>query len=81
MINLEKEIRQQPDVLSGIEEASSAMIEGRIAGVSVAHDFFFFFDEEFKEKVAGFETALGSLRQGMFAPENRGKKEGSETLP
>lgn len=59
--------------VSGIEEASSAMIEGRIAGVSVAHDFSYVNDEEFKEKVAGFETALGSLRQGMFAPENRGK--------
>ncbi len=58
---------------SGIEEASSAMIEGRIAGVSVAHDFGYIDREVFEERVKDFETALASLRQGMFAPENRGK--------
>lgn len=59
--------------VSGIEEASSAMIEGRIAGYCAARDFEYVSEEEFQEKVKEFETALGRLRQGMFAPENRGK--------
>ncbi|MFI3205940.1 MAG: FAD-dependent oxidoreductase [Clostridia bacterium] len=59
--------------VSGIEEASSAMIEGRIAGISVANYLGFVSEEVLEEKVVSFEKALLSLRQGMFAPENRGK--------
>ena len=60
--------------VSGIEEASSAMIEGRIAGLSAA-SFLGFISEE--EKIAGIkelDKALDGLRQGMFAPANRGKE-------
>ena len=53
--------------VSGIEEASSAMIEGRIAGVSVAHDFSYVDSDVFEEKVKGFEAALSSLRQVISA--------------
>ena len=59
--------------VSGIEEASSAMIEGRIAGNSVAYSLGFINKEELEEKILELEKALLSLRQGMFAPENRGK--------
>ena len=59
--------------VSGIEEASSAMIEGRIAGTVIAGKLGYLSEEARKENVAGFEQALGSLRQGMFAPQNRGK--------
>lgn len=60
--------------VSGIEEASSAMIEGRIAGVAAAWRLGFIDETELKEKTAELEKALSGLRKGMFAPENRGKK-------
>lgn len=59
--------------VSGIEEASSAMIEGRIAGIAAAHYCGYIEDTELKEKVKEQEDALDGLRQGMFAPKNRGK--------
>ncbi len=59
--------------VSGIEEASSAMIEGRIAGISAAEYLGFLKKEEQTEKTGELHKALLSLREGMFAPENRGK--------
>lgn len=60
--------------VSGIEEASSAMIEGRIAGVAAAYRLGFIEKKELETKTEELENALSGLRQGMFAPENRGKK-------
>lgn len=59
--------------VSSIEEASSAMIEGRIAGVSIAASAGYLTEEERLTQCEALEHALGSLRKGMFAPENRGK--------
>ncbi|MCR5692001.1 MAG: FAD-dependent oxidoreductase, partial [Eubacterium sp.] len=59
--------------VSGIEEASSAMIEGKMAGVCVSEYLGYIDEEEKKEEIAKFEKDLDSLRQGMFAPKNRGK--------
>ncbi len=59
--------------VSGIEEASSAMIEGRIAGLVAAKYLGYATQEEVNAKMKELEKALLSLRQGMFAPENRGK--------
>ena len=59
--------------VSGIEEASSAMIEGRISGIAAAEYLGFTPREEMKENIDQLEVALLSLREGMFAPENRGK--------
>ena len=59
--------------VSGIEEASSAMIEGRIAGITAAKYLGYMNEAEMKEGVAANEKALDGLRQGMFAPKNRGK--------
>lgn len=59
--------------VSGIEEASSAMIEGRISGVAVACELGFIAKEELEEKTEELEKALLTLRQGMFSPENRGR--------
>lgn len=59
--------------VTGIEEASSAMIEGRITGVAAAYRLGFIEKEELEEKSKELKVALSSLRQGMFAPENRGK--------
>lgn len=59
--------------VSGIEEASSAMIEGRIAGISSAYYLGYIDKEELDEKYKENQDALEGLRQGMFAPKNRGK--------
>lgn len=59
--------------VSGIEEASSAMIEGRIAGIAAAKYLGYIGEDELKTRTADLENALDSLRQGMFAPKNRGK--------
>jgi Fe-S-cluster-containing hydrogenase component 2 len=59
--------------VSGIEEASSAMIEGRVAGIAAAWRLGFLETPERDKKAAALEKALGSLRAGMFAPDNRGK--------
>lgn len=59
--------------VSGIEEASSAMIEGRMAGTAAACGLGFINSIERDEKLSEIEKALESLRQGMFGPENKGK--------
>lgn len=59
--------------VSGIEEASSAMIEGRIAGIAIASSLGFLSKEELAEQKESLESALFRLRQGMFGPKNRGK--------
>ncbi len=59
--------------VSSIEEASSAMLEGRIAGITIAKDFGYIEEEVQLQKVADFKNSLEGLRKGMFAPENRGK--------
>ncbi len=60
--------------VSGIEEASSAMIEGSIAGAAIACSAGYLTKEEYEEKSRKLEKMLGSLREGMFAPKNRGKQ-------
>lgn len=60
--------------VSGIEEASSAMIEGRMAGVCVAEYLGYCTAQEKDSALAKLKKDLDSLRQGMFAPENRGKQ-------
>lgn len=59
--------------VSGIEEASSAMIEGRMAGATIACYLGYITEEEKNERVKELEGQLDTLRQGMFAPKNRGK--------
>lgn len=60
--------------VSGIEEASSAMIEGRISGIASAHYLGFIEKSVLDEKVTELEYALSNLRQGMFGPESKGKE-------
>lgn len=59
--------------VAGIEEASSAMIEGRIAGAAIAHYLGYIDEDGLKTTEKSLDEALNSLRQGMFAPKNRGK--------
>ena len=59
--------------VSGIEEASSAMIEGRIAGISAA-GYLGYLEEAQKDQMLSDQfDALSGLRKGMFAPGNKGK--------
>lgn len=64
--------------VSGIEEASSAMIEGRISGVAIAESLGYIEKEERDKAISEFRKALESLRQGMFGPDKKGKPQ-SET--
>lgn len=59
--------------VSGIEEASAAMIKGKTAGLRAAFKLGFTSENEMKETVQKYEQDLSSLRQGMFAPRNKGK--------
>jgi len=59
--------------VSGIEEASSAMIEGRMAGIAAAEYLGYIDKVEMDCNLQELNAALDGLRQGMFAPENRGK--------
>ena len=59
--------------VAGIEEASSAMIEGRMSGEAVAAYLGYASADEKALRVKELEESLGALRQGMFAPKNRGK--------
>lgn len=58
--------------VSGIEEASSAMIEGRISGIAACEYLGFVSRDELEQNLKELKKSLSSLRQGMFAPENRG---------
>lgn len=60
--------------VSGIEEASSAMIEGRMAGIAASCYLGFLSEEERDQGIEANKKALETLRKGMFAPGNRGKK-------
>lgn len=60
--------------VAGIEEASSAMIEGRMAGIRIAEYLGYEAKDKGEEQFAREEASLEGLRQGMFAPKNRGKK-------
>ena len=60
--------------VAGIEEASSAMIEGRMSGEAVAAYLGYASADEKALREKELEESLGALRQGMFAPTNRGKK-------
>ena len=59
--------------VSGIEEASSAMIEGRMAGIVAAEYLGYIEKKELDTELVALDHALDGLRQGMFAPKNRGK--------
>lgn len=60
--------------VSGIEEASSAMIEGRQAGIYAAEYLGYEEKAQMDSEEEALDAALDGLRQGMFAPKNRGKK-------
>ncbi len=60
--------------VAGIEEASSAMVTGRISAIAAAYDSGFIDEETFKNEYEKFCEMLSKLRQGMFSKAMRGKK-------
>lgn len=65
--------------VAGIEEASSAMIGGRIAGAAVARRGGYLSDTDFSARAAGLNASLLQLRQGMFSKENKGRTDVTST--
>ncbi len=61
--------------VAGIEEASSAMIQGRNVASHVCMKAGYISEDQFCTKYHGFQAALGELRQGMFAPKNKGRND------
>ncbi len=61
--------------VTGVEEASSAMEEGNLAGVSVAHSLGLLLDEEAQILTEEIKGRLGILRSGMFGEKRRVSKE------
>ncbi|MBO6270402.1 MAG: FAD-dependent oxidoreductase [Clostridium sp.] len=61
--------------VTGVEEASSAMEEGNLAGVSAALALGFLTAEEAAAKKAEIEERLDILRSGMFGEKRRTAKE------
>jgi NADPH-dependent 2,4-dienoyl-CoA reductase/sulfur reductase-like enzyme/Fe-S-cluster-containing hydrogenase component 2 len=65
--------------VSGIEEASAAMITGRLAGASAAFKGGFLDEKEFLNSAEKYKAALGELRRGMFAPDKKGDSSVTKT--
>ncbi len=61
--------------IAGIEEASSAMEEGRIAGIAAAEELGFVSAEEAGKLKAEYEKRLDELRQGPFGTARKNAKE------
>lgn len=65
--------------VSGIEEASSAMLKGRLSALAAALRGGFLEQTAFEEKAGACQEALGKIRSGMFAPGNPNKMTMTET--
>lgn len=59
--------------VAGIEEASSAMIQGRRVAARICEKAGYLDEETYKARSEEYTKALGNLRQGMFAPQNKGR--------
>ncbi len=59
--------------VAGIEEASSAMINGRIAGTAAAAKLGYLDDAERDAEISKLRASLKQLHEGMFSPENKGR--------
>lgn len=61
--------------VAGIEEASSAMITGRIAGTAAAAHLGYISPEKRDELVRELKASLETLHEGMFSPANKGRSD------
>ncbi|MFC1717513.1 NAD(P)/FAD-dependent oxidoreductase [Candidatus Poribacteria bacterium] len=60
--------------VAGIEEASTAMEEGRLAGLAAAETLGYISEDEFEEKACVIRQRLSSLRMGIFGEARRRAK-------
>ncbi len=60
--------------ISGVEEASTAMEEGRMAGLSAAHSLGYLDHEQFTTGFQAAEARMLALRSGMFGQKRRDAK-------
>ena len=65
--------------VAGIEEASSAMIQGKIAGCAAAYSSGYIDEDEWESSEDRYHASLDQLRQGMFSPSNKGRTDITET--
>ena len=65
--------------VAGIEEASSAMIQGKKAANHICMKAGYISEDEAETKYHGYQASLGELRQGMFAPKNKGRNDWTAT--
>lgn len=65
--------------VAGIEEASSAMINGRIAGTAAAARLGYLDDAACEQEIAKLKASLRQLHEGMFSPANKGRTDLAET--
>lgn len=65
--------------VAGIEEASSAMINGHIAGLAAAKYGKYMEEQEFELEYTKYFNSIEQLRQGMFSHANRGRTDLIET--
>ncbi len=59
--------------VAGIEEASSAMIQGKIAGIAIARAQGYLQESEFTATFEQLGHSLSQLRAGQFCHENKGR--------
>lgn len=59
--------------VAGIEEASSAMIGGRIAGIGVCKRAGYITQEQYNKSYEQMTASLAQLREGMFSHKNKGR--------
>ena len=60
---------------AGVEEASTAMDEGRMAGVAMAHELGYLSDEEASAKKQEISERLKALRLGPFGERRQNAKD------
>jgi thioredoxin reductase/NAD-dependent dihydropyrimidine dehydrogenase PreA subunit len=65
--------------VAGIEEASSAMLQGRIAGAAVAYSAGYLEETEFRRRSDAYRHSLAQLREGMFGQKNKGRTDLTQT--
>lgn len=59
---------------AGVEEASTAMDEGRLAGAVVAHKLGYLSDQQAEERKADIKNRLAALRMGPFGAKRQNAK-------
>ena len=64
---------------AGIEEASSAMITGKLAGIAATRRLGYVGEEMFEAETDRLRASLQKLHEGMFSPQNRGRNDFTET--